>query len=154
MTATPHNSKEEDFQLFLALLDGDRFEGRFRDGVHVADVSDPMRRMVKERLLKFDGKPLFPEGGAVVGALARPRTSRGAGDPGCPGRGPRASACEPYRELVVAALGRGRNAMAIWQDLVDDHGFPAAYASVRRFVATLRQQARRRGPGGHHHGPR
>ena len=82
MTATPHNSKEEDFQLFLALLDGDRFEGRFRDGVHVADVSDPMRRMVKERLLKFDGKPLFPEGGAVVGALARPRTSRGAGDPG------------------------------------------------------------------------
>ena len=82
MTATPHNGKEEDFQLFLALLDGDRFEGRFRDGVHVADVSDPMRRMVKERLLKFDGKPLFPEGGAVVGALARPRTSRGAGDPG------------------------------------------------------------------------
>ena len=71
MTATPHNGKEEDFQLFLALLDGDRFEGRFRDGVHVADVSDPMRRMVKERLLKFDGKPLFPEGGAVVGALAR-----------------------------------------------------------------------------------
>jgi hypothetical protein len=31
MTATPHNGKEEDFQLFLALLDGDRFEGRFRD---------------------------------------------------------------------------------------------------------------------------
>ena len=61
MTATPHNGKEEDFQLFLALLDGDRFEGRFRDGVHVADVSDLMRRMVKERLLKFDGKPLFPE---------------------------------------------------------------------------------------------
>ena len=61
MTATPHNGKEEDFQLFLALLDGDRFEGRFRDGVHTADASDLMRRMVKERLLKFDGKPLFPE---------------------------------------------------------------------------------------------
>ncbi len=61
MTATPHNGKEEDFQLFLALLDGDRFEGRFRDGVHQVDVSDLMRRMVKERLLKFDGKPLFPE---------------------------------------------------------------------------------------------
>ncbi len=61
MTATPHNGKEEDFQLFLALLDGDRFEGRFRDGVHTVDVSDLMRRMVKERLLKFDGKPLFPE---------------------------------------------------------------------------------------------
>jgi len=61
MTATPHNGKEEDFQLFMALLDGDRFEGRFRDGVHAADVSDLMRRMVKESLLKFDGTPLFPE---------------------------------------------------------------------------------------------
>src|SRR5438105_3860569 len=61
MTATPHNGKEEDFQLFMALLDGDRFEGRFRDGVHVADVSDLMRRMVKESLLKFDATPLFPE---------------------------------------------------------------------------------------------
>ncbi len=61
MTATPHNGKEEDFQLFMALLDGDRFEGRFRDGVHATDVSDLMRRMVKETLLKFDGTPLFPE---------------------------------------------------------------------------------------------
>ncbi|OGA65443.1 MAG: RNA helicase [Betaproteobacteria bacterium RIFCSPLOWO2_12_FULL_65_14] len=61
MTATPHNGKEEDFQLFMALLDGDRFEGRFRDGVHQADVTDLMRRMVKESLLKFDGRPLFPE---------------------------------------------------------------------------------------------
>ena len=61
MTATPHNGKEEDFQLFLALLDGDRFEGRFRDGTHQVDVTDLMRRMVKENLLKFDGKPLFPE---------------------------------------------------------------------------------------------
>jgi superfamily II DNA or RNA helicase len=61
MTATPHNGKEEDFQLFLALLDGDRFEGKFRDGVHQVEVSDLMRRMVKENLLKFDGKRLFPE---------------------------------------------------------------------------------------------
>ena len=61
MTATPHNGKEEDFQLFMALIDGDRFEGRFRDGVHQADVSDLMRRMTKEHLLKFDGTPLFPE---------------------------------------------------------------------------------------------
>ena len=61
MTATPHNGKEEDFQLFLALLDGDRFEGRFRDGVHAVEVSDLMRRMVKESLLRFDGRPLFPE---------------------------------------------------------------------------------------------
>jgi superfamily II DNA or RNA helicase len=61
MSATPHNGKEEDFQLFMALLDGDRFEGRFRDGVHYADTEDMMRRLTKEELLKFDGTPLFPE---------------------------------------------------------------------------------------------
>ncbi|WP_018989141.1 helicase-related protein [Aromatoleum toluclasticum] len=61
MSATPHNGKEADFQLFMALLDGDRFEGKYRDGVHSADVSDLMRRMVKEKLRKFDGTPLFPE---------------------------------------------------------------------------------------------
>ncbi len=69
--------------------------------------------------------------------------------PGLPGlpagpppssRAPTASACEPYRELIELALGRGRNAMAIWQDLVDQHGFPARYASVRRFVGQLRGQ--------------
>ncbi len=61
-----------------------------------------------------------------------------------PGRAPTASACEPYRELIVEAVGRGRNAMAIWQDLVDDHGFPARYASVRRFVVSLRGRRVRR----------
>jgi len=55
-----------------------------------------------------------------------------------PGRAPSASACEPYRELIDEALRRGRNAMAIWQDLVDQHGFSARYASVRRFVVRLR----------------
>jgi len=40
--------------------------------------------------------------------------------------------------VISEALDRGRNAMAIWQDLVDDHGFAARYASVRRFVVKLR----------------
>ena len=61
MTATPHNGKEEDFQLFMSLLDGDRFYGKFREGAHKVDITDMMRRMVKEDLLKFDGTPLFPE---------------------------------------------------------------------------------------------
>ena len=55
-----------------------------------------------------------------------------------PGRSPTASACEPYRETIQTALSRGRNAMAIWQDLVDTFGFTARYASVKRFVAKLR----------------
>ena len=61
MSATPHNGKDADFNLFMALLDGDRFEGRYRDGVHVTDVGDMMRRLTKEELLRFDGRPLFPE---------------------------------------------------------------------------------------------
>jgi superfamily II DNA or RNA helicase len=60
MTATPHNGKEEDFQLFLSLLDSDRFYGRFRDGVHRVDSTDIMRRMVKEEMVRFDGTRLFP----------------------------------------------------------------------------------------------
>lgn len=61
MTATPHSGKEADFHLFMRLLDEDRFAGRYREGTHGTDVSDLMRRMVKEDLLKFDGRPLFPE---------------------------------------------------------------------------------------------
>ena len=60
MTATPHNGKDEDFNLWLALLDTDRFYGENRDGIKM-DVKDVMRRMVKEELLKFDGTRLFPE---------------------------------------------------------------------------------------------
>ncbi len=88
LTATPHNGKPEDFQLFMALVDPDRFAGaRHRrapkttspqdplfvmekslppgagSGSNPAklDVSDVMRRLVKEQLVRFDGKPLFPE---------------------------------------------------------------------------------------------
>ena len=49
-----------------------------------------------------------------------------------------ASVCEPYRELIEIALLSGRNAMSIWQGLVDQHGFPGAYESVKRFVHKLR----------------
>src|SRR5712692_6830727 len=49
-----------------------------------------------------------------------------------------ASVCEPYRELIEQGLGRGRNAMAIWQDLVSDHGFAGGYQTVKRFVHKLR----------------
>lgn len=61
MTATPHAGKQDDFQLFMALLDGDRFEGRYRDGVHTSEPNDLILRRVKEDLLTMDGRPLFPE---------------------------------------------------------------------------------------------
>ena len=61
LTATPHNGKEEDFQLFMSLIDPERFAGAARTSTQAIDVSDVMRRLVKEDLLKFDGTPLFPE---------------------------------------------------------------------------------------------
>ncbi|MGH2970457.1 MAG: helicase-related protein [Solirubrobacteraceae bacterium] len=61
MTATPHSGKDDDFQLFMQLLDADRFEGRARRTRGAPDAQGLMRRLVKEKLLKFDGRPLFPE---------------------------------------------------------------------------------------------
>ena len=48
------------------------------------------------------------------------------------------STSEPYRELIEAGLSKGRNAMSIWQDLVDRHGFTGAYETVKRYVRKLR----------------
>jgi transposase len=60
-------------------------------------------------------------------------------DPGpVPGRSPTASACEPHREFIEQAVKDGRDAMAIWQDLVDDRSFSHSYQSARRFIAKLR----------------
>ncbi|GAA4227927.1 helicase-related protein [Actinomadura meridiana] len=61
MTATPHAGDEAGFQLFMGLLDSDRFEGRYREGISSNDTDGLMRRMVKEDLLTFEGRPLFPE---------------------------------------------------------------------------------------------
>lgn len=70
-------------------------------------------------------------------ATAAPGSPDGPAPPPPPGRASSASACEPYRESIEEALSRGRNAMAIYQDLVDRHGFTAKYASVKRFVHKL-----------------
>jgi len=51
-----------------------------------------------------------------------------------------ASACEPHRAWIEAQLRLGRNAVAIYQDLVEAHGFAHRYNSVKRFVAKLRRR--------------
>ena len=86
LTATPHNGKNDDFMAFMSLIDPDRFFGRLRKGYYVPylsegkppktaeellaqisnhqqvpDTSDIMRRIVKEELRTFEGKPLFPK---------------------------------------------------------------------------------------------
>ncbi len=90
-------------------------------------------------------KPATSAGVSTDSEPSKPATTAGVstdpeGLPGppAPGRAPSASACESFREVIAEALALGRNAMAIWQDLVDDHGFRAGYASVKRFVLKLR----------------
>ena len=61
LTATPHNGKEGDFQAFLALLDNARFAGSYREKDHKKDYTGLLRRVVKEDMLDFDGKKIFPE---------------------------------------------------------------------------------------------
>ena len=61
-----------------------------------------------------------------------------AATPAEPSRAPSASACEPYHELIQHELAKGRNAMGVWQDLVDRYGFSGAYESVKRYVRKLR----------------
>jgi len=61
--------------------------------------------------------------------------------PPVPGRSPSASACEPHRDWIELAVRDGRDAMAIYQDLVDDWGYTHSYQSVRRFVVKLRGQS-------------
>ena len=61
LSATPHNGKNEDFLAFMTLLDAEVFAGKLRNGEGLPDTSDVMRRLVKENLLTFEGKRIFPE---------------------------------------------------------------------------------------------
>jgi transposase len=120
--------------------------------------NSPSSKPAKEVTTDFGaGKEAFPAAGGLLPQVpapegtAEPDTPKPASevttDPAAepapvsaipPKRSPSASACEPYRELVELALTRGRNAMAIWQDLVSQCGFAGAYTSVKRFVRRLR----------------
>ena len=111
-----------------------------------------VRRETAASYLKAAGIAFRPPGGWGRQSSAKPAnpaneviTDFGAELAGCatappepkPSRSPAASACAPYREAIELGLSRGRNAMAIWQDLVDTYGFPGGYQSVRRFVSKL-----------------
>jgi len=110
-----------------------------------------IRRETAAGYLKAAGIAVRPPGGWGRRPPAKPAnevtTDFGAESAGAPppepppSRSPSSSACESYREVIELGLSRGRNAMAIWQDLVDGHGFAAGYQSVKRFVNKLRGSA-------------
>lgn len=127
--------------------------GRLGWSLRAIEAATGVRRETSSGYLRAAGIAVRPRGGrreawppprpATTGAVSTdPGAGPVAGDaPVRPGRAPTASTCEPHRELILEAVRRGRNAMAIWQDLVDQHGFDGRYASVRRFVGRLRGTA-------------
>ena len=80
---------------------------------------------------KETAKPAINAAEVTTGSA--PQNSKPA-IPAIPGKPSTPSACEPFRDTIEEALSRGRNAKAIWQDMVDDHSFTGSYQSVRRFV--------------------
>jgi transposase len=132
---------EEKKQQILAL-------GRLGWSLRRIERAVHIRRETAAAYLKAAGVPVRPPGGwgrkeakpaIEVSTGFGAESARGTVVPAepRPGRSPSASACEPYRDFIEAALAKGRNAMAIYQDLVDSQGFTARYASVKRFVRKL-----------------
>ena len=102
----------------------------------IARITGIDRKTVRSYQRRWqDGRPTSP--GVATGD--RPQIP----PPWPPARTPVATAvsaslCEPHREFIQAQLRLKRNAMAIFQDLVDVRGFAGQYNSVKRFVGKLR----------------
>ena len=130
---------EENKQQVLAL-------GRLGWSLRRIERAVHIRRETVSTYLKAAGIPVRPPGGwgrghpkPAIEVSTDPGHENGPADQTqTPASTPSESACEPYREFIEAELAKGRNAMAIWQDLVDGHGFNEKYASVKRFVRKLR----------------
>jgi len=91
-------------------------------------TSKPANRVITDSEVITDLNPSQPH---EVGAFSSEQVAS-------PQRSPSASACESYREAIELGLSRGRNAMAIYQDLVSEYSFASSYQSVQRFVRKLR----------------
>ena len=126
--------------------------GALGRSLRAIEAATGVRRETISAYLKAAGIPVRRRGGRArawppnPATTVEPSTDLASADPATtrpvstdlrPTRSPQTSACALYREVIVEAVARGRNAMAIWQDLVDGQGFRHGYASVRRFVATL-----------------
>ena len=118
--------------------------GRLGWSLRRIEQATGVRRETASRYLRAAGIGVRPAGRwGRTKAKAAIETSTDSEPWPRPGRSPQASACEPYREWLEQGVGRGQSAMALWQDLVDDHAFGSSYASVKRFVAKLRAEAPR-----------
>src|SRR5664280_3733835 len=91
-----------------------------------SDSSKPAIEVIAGFSSPTPGDNSKPANEVITGFLPEQASKRSAG------------ASEAYREMIELELSRGRNAMGIYQDLVDGHGFRSSYQSVQRFVRKLR----------------
>lgn len=128
---------EEKKQQVLAL-------GRLGWSLRRIEEATGVRRETAGRYLRAEGVEVRRPGGwgrraagveTAKAAIEAPTGARAAEPP--PDR-VTLSACEPFREVILAEMAKGRNAVGIWQDLVDAHGFAGRYDSVKRFARKLR----------------
>lgn len=123
--------------------------GRLGWSLRRIEAAVHIRRETISGYLRAAGIPVRPPGGWGRSGRAKPAieviTDSGK-EPAAitvpertPARSRSVSACEPYGELIETGLSHGRNAKAIWQELVDNHGFTAGYQSVQRFAGKLRR---------------
>jgi hypothetical protein len=90
----------------------------------VLSVLDENRRVPESRGDPVWGRPPASEAtakSAICGDMSTDQRAKLAITP-------RDVSTHPIAELIVEAMARGRNAVGIWQDLTDDHGFDARYA--------------------------
>ena len=97
---------------------------------HLRTLSKPAKAPTGSEPGVGDSKP----------AKAPPGSEPGVGNPK-PAKAPTGSRsiCSPFQEVIETKLEQGLSSQRIFQDLVQEHGFPAKYHSVRRFVAKLNQ---------------
>jgi len=93
------------------------------------ESNSPTPATGSESLLGQIPPPRPPAGKAGGTAVSRPRLPAHA-----------RSACEAHREWIEAQVRLGRNATAIYQELVDRFGFAQRYNSVKRFCRGLRRR--------------
>ena len=102
-------------------------------------VTGISRHTIRSYQERFDRENPAPEPPNCPGVATGSAPQTAPPRPPTPAAGA-ASHCEAHRPFIEAQLRLKRNAMAIYQDLVDRHGFIGAYNSVKRFVGKLRHR--------------
>ena len=101
-----------------------------------------IRKLAQERVAAeapASNSPMATGSREVAGQIPPPRPPAPSGTPSSALPAHARSSCEPHRAWIETQVSLGRNATAIYQELVDGHGFQSRYNSVKRFCRSVRK---------------